>query len=346
MKTFAALFLFLFLPTFASAQPFFEGAVFATHVSESGPADPRSEVFSTNWFSAGVVKSLGDRASMTFRLRGSLEPLTIKREGYPQILQRISPASGGPLVDSMRAHDLLGEAAVDIRYRALYAYLAPAGEPPLGPEPFERRASSTEFAEAPFSYDVSDGWRHATRVVAVGFQSGIFQLDGGVFHEAVTFDRHTSLEDGNIDSWAARAVVTPFPDVELQLSHGKLGDANEKLTSASISKTTGKLAISALWTTRAERTAYGLEATAHLGRNVVMGRAEHLEDRTHVTVGYIFDVMARNNWRAGVGANVDYHTRTHELGATYGHKPQGVYIFARLRGATRRASTSTTGAPR
>jgi hypothetical protein len=125
-----------------------------------------------------------------------------------------------------------------------------------------------------------------------------------------------------------------------------LGDEDEKVTSASISKTTGKLAIAALWTTRAERTAYGLEATAHLGRNVVMGRAEHLDDRTHVTVGYIFDIIARNNWRAGVGANVDYHTKTHELDAAYGHKPQGVYVFARLRGATRRASASATAAPR
>jgi len=338
MKTFAAL--FLFLPTLAFGQSFFEGALFATHVSESGPLEPRNEVFSTSWFSAGVVRSIGERGSMTFRVRGSLEPLTIKREGYPQLLQSISLASGGPLQDSMRAHDLLGEAAVDVRYRALHLYLAPIGEPPLGPEPFERRASSTEFAEAPFTYDVSDGWRHATRVVALGVRTRMLQIDGGVFHEAVTFDRHTSLEDGKIDSWSARAIVSPRSDIQLQFSLGEIGDTDDKITSASISKTTGKVALSALWTRRGSRDGYGAEATAHLGRNVLMGRAEQIDQRTHVTVGYIFDFIARDQWRAGVGANVDYHTKTHELGSRYGHKPQGVYLFARLR-ATRRASPST-----
>ena len=339
MKTFAAL--FLFLPTLAFGQSFFEGALFATHVSESGPVEPRNEVFSTNWFTAGVERAIGDHGSMTFRIRGSLEPLTIKREGYPQLLQFISIGSGGPLEDAMRAHDLLGEVAVDLRYRALHLYVAPVGEPPLGPGPFERRASSTEFAEGSFNYDVAEGWRHATRVIGAGFQTGIFQLDGGVFHEAVTFDRHTSLEDGSIDSWSARAVIAPTPDVELQVSHGALGDAKEKVTSASLSKTTNKLALSALWTRRGQRNAYGAEATAHLGRSVVMGRAEQIDKRIHVTVGYIFDVIAREQWRAGVGANVDYHTKTHELGSRYGHKPQGVYLFARVRGTTRRASLST-----
>jgi hypothetical protein len=324
MKTLAAL--FLFLPSLAFGQTFFEGALFATHVTESGPAVPRNESFSTNWFTAGVT-----RGSMTFRVRGSLEPLTIKREGYPQLLQFISPESGGPLVDAMRAHDLLGEVAVDMRYRALHLYVAPVGEPPLGAEPSERRASSTEFAEGPFTYDVAEGWRHATRVVAAGIQTGIFQLDGGVFHEAVTSDRHTSLEDGSIDSWSARAVIAPTPDVELQLSHGVLGDAKEKVTSASLSKTTRRIAVAGLWTRRGQRNAYGAEATAHLGRNVVMGRAEQIDNRTHVTVGYIFDFVTRDEWRAGVGANVDYHTRTHQLRGTYGHKPQGVYLFARVR---------------
>jgi len=324
MKTLAAL--FLFLPTLAFGQTFFDGALFATHVSESGPAQPRNEFFSTNWFTAGVT-----RGSMTFRVRGSLEPLTIKREGYPQLLQFVSRESGGPLVDAMRAHDLLGELALDLHRGALHVYLAPVGEPPLGAEPFERRASSAEFAEAPFSYDVSDGWRHATRVIAAGVQSGVVQLDGGVFHEAVTFDRHTSLEDGPIDSWSARAIIRPAPNVSVQLSHGSLGDEKEKVTSASVSHTTSGVALSAVWTRRASLNAYTAEATAHLGRHVPMLRAERIANRTHVTVGYILDILTNPRWRTGLGANVDYHTQTKELRGTYGHKPQSVYLFVRVR---------------
>lgn len=324
MKTLAAL--FLFLPTLASGQTFFEGALFATHVSETGPVAPRNEFFSTNWFRAGVT-----RGSMTFRVRGSFEPFTIQREGYPQLLQTVSRESGGPLFDSMRAHDALGEAALDVRRGALHVYLAPVGEPPLGAEPYERRASSTEFAEAPFSYDVAEGWRHATRVVAAGVQKGALQFDGGVFHEAVTFGRHTTLEDGPIDSWSARAIIKASPNVALQLSHGSLGDAQEKVTSASVSHTTQKVAVSALWTRRASRNAYAAEATAHLGRHVPMLRAERVVNRTHLTLGYIFDLLTNPRWRTGVGANVDYHTQTKELRSAYGHKPQSVYLFVRVR---------------
>jgi len=52
---------------------------------------------------------------------------------------------------------------------------------------------------------------------------------------------------------------------------------------------------------------------------------------THVTFGYIFDVMHRTGYRAGIGANVDYHSGNPELQPTYGHKPQSVYAFFRLR---------------
>src|ERR1041385_3635352 len=134
MKTLAALFVSL-LPTLASAQTFFEGALFTTHVSESGPAEPRSESFSTNWFAAGVT-----RGCMTVRVRGLMERLTVGEDGYPQLLQ-----SG----DVMQARDTIGEAAVDVRWRALHLYAAPVGETPPGAEPVERRAAATQLAEAP-----------------------------------------------------------------------------------------------------------------------------------------------------------------------------------------------------
>ncbi len=296
MKTLAAL--FLFLPTLASAQTFFEGALFATHVSESGPTDPRSETFSTNWFAAGVT-----RGSMTFRLRGSMERLTVGEDGYPQLLQ-----SG----NVMRARDTIGEAALDVRWRALHVYAAPIGEPPLGAEPFERRASSTEFAEAPFTYGVAESWRRVTRVVAAGVRTSALEADAGVFR----------------DGWSARAIVHPRPSIALQLSRGTIDD--DAITSASISHTAGVLALSALWTRREARNGYGTEATAHLGRNVLMGRVENIDDGTHVTLGYLFDVFARPQWRAGIGANVDYHPDAEG----YGHKPQSVYLFVRLRGGS------------
>jgi hypothetical protein len=91
------------------------------------------------------------------------------------------------------------------------------------------------------------------------------------------------------------------------------------------------LAASALWTRRDPVTVYGIEAIARGGRNSFLLRAENVRDRQHITVGYIFDVWRRDKNRAGIGANVDYHTKTHELENQYGHKPQSIYVFVRAR---------------
>jgi hypothetical protein len=56
------------------------------------------------------------------------------------------------------------------------------------------------------------------------------------------------------------------------------------------------------------------------------------EQTTHFAVGYIFDIIAGARFRAGAGVNIDYHTQSHELPAVYGHKPQSIYAFVRLKG--------------
>jgi hypothetical protein len=41
--------------------------------------------------------------------------------------------------------------------------------------------------------------------------------------------------------------------------------------------------------------------------------------------------MARAGIRAGIGFNFDYHTQTRDLEDIYGHKPQTLYVFGRIR---------------
>src|SRR2546422_9873121 len=102
-----------FLAVTASAQDwpsFFDAAAFGSYVTETGPKKPQSRAFSTNWMIVGTEREIG-KARVLGRARFSLEPLTIPKEGYPQLLQVVSPESGGPLVDHMRAHDLVEEVA-------------------------------------------------------------------------------------------------------------------------------------------------------------------------------------------------------------------------------------------
>lgn len=334
---------------------FVSGAAFGAYSSETGPEVQRNEGFSTNWLAAGAQRSLGSRGLVLFRGRVSAEPMTIKEAGYPQMLQYVSPENGGPLLDSMRAHDLVGEAAVQLAFRMTHAsylsvYAAPVGDPALGALPYAQRASSEEFVEAPFAYDVQETTHDSTRVVTAGFGSQYVTLEASVFHDAVTTGRHTTIPSGDIDSRSARLTLTPTRNVSIQVSRGELGDAERELSSASISLGTQAAAVSAIWTRRdttdgVQLTAGAIEGTFRAARNTFSARVEavdrpagflgnpNVERTTHFTLGYLFDVVMRSGSRAGFGANVDYHTQTHDLANRYGHKPQAVYLFARVRTA-------------
>ena len=337
MRRFALVSLFIAsLPLHAQWKPFFDGAVFLTHTSQAGPEIKENKFFSTNWLSAGAEEHYGD-FTVIVGGRVSLEPFTIPREGYPQLLQYAPP-----LIDHMRAHDLIQEAAVGLQWRIARLYLAPVGEPPLGPEPFAQRATSVDFAEAPFAYDVQESFHVGTRVIGAGVATNAVAFDGAVFHHSRSTGRHTSIDDGDIDSWSARLTFAPHARISAQLSSGRLGDENTDVTSASMTYHGSAISGSLLWTKNGDFYAYGLETSIRPGRSTILGRAEWVDRpaglftadarrMAHVTLGYIFDVVKTRDQRAGLGVNIDYHSSTKTLIRDYGHKPQGVYFFLRWR---------------
>ncbi|HUP44341.1 MAG TPA: hypothetical protein VM779_02405 [Thermoanaerobaculia bacterium] len=331
---------------------FYEGAAFATYTYEVGPEEQRNEIFSTNWFAAGAQRAIGNRGLLLFRGRVSLEPFTIPEDGYPQMLQFISAESGGPLLDSMRAHDLVGEAAVHFAYRVtgasfVHLYAAPAGTPALGTVPYAQRLSSEEFAEAPYAYDVQETFYDSARVVTAGYGSRWLSLEASVFHDAVTSGRHSSIPDGDMDSRSARLTLMPARSLSLQVSRGELGDEEREVDSASITWANARGSVSAIYTNRISRLGEELragtfETTFRAGRGTFMARAEavdrpsgflgqpEVERTAHFAFGYIYDFIT-GPYRGGVGVNLDYHTQTHDIEHLYGHKPQAIYVFARFR---------------
>lgn len=314
------------------------GAVFGVYVTETGPVNQKNQFFSTNWAEGHAERSFGRDLSVEFHGRVTAEPLTVPREGYPEVLQYVSERSGGPLVDRMRAHDLVEDAGVRLFWRALRVDAAFVGEPPLGATPYRQRSSSIDFPEAPFSYDVAESFKVATRLAGAAIDTRPLLIEGAVFHASTTQGRHTSIDNGKIDSWSGRVTLRPVDGLSMQVSKGKLGDAKDPVTSASATWSGKRLSATALWTKRDPFAAYGLEAALRGARNTVMARLEStdrpagvfepVERRTtHFAVGYIFDVVKR----IGVGVTTDYHTSTHDLTARYGHKPQSVYVFLRAR---------------
>lgn len=334
------------------------------YVSETGPEEQRNETFSTNWLTAGLHGQLGERTSFVVRGRVSAEPYTIPEEGYPQILQFVSPEGGQVLLDTMRPHDLVQEAGAEIAFRVtpasyLHLYAAAVGDPALGAPPAHLRSSGMDFAEAPLSWDVQESFHTKTSVLTLGYSSRVLNLEYSVFHDAINTPDYTSVETGDIDSQAMRITLMPTRNMAIQVSRGELGEEPRKrdVTSASISYGTDSVAATALWTRRKPDageavTAFGLELTLRATRNTFMGRAEWVdrptdlfltrdpftptvEQTAHFTVGYLFDFVAGSRYRAGVGVNIDYHQNTRELEELaeerYGHKPQSIYAFIRFR---------------
>jgi hypothetical protein len=330
-----------------------------TYSSQTGPEEQENEVFSTNWFAAGVRAPIGDRAFVLARGRVSLEPYTLPDDGYPQLLQYRSEQTGEVVLDRMRPQDLFGEAAVQFGFRPsestlLSLYGGIVGQPALGPAPAQLRPSGVDFAEAPFAYDIQEASHTQTNVITAGFATRLISIEASTFHDSITTGDHTEIDSGGLDSQSMRLTLTPTPTLAIQVSRGELGEDDAKRTINSASLTWGRpsAAITALWTQRqydADRVdegAYGIEVALRPGRNTFMVRVEHVdrpagfprelstdavEEATHYTAGYIFDFTPAARYRTGVGVNVDYRTKTHDLEDIYGHKPQSIYAFVRVR---------------
>ena len=346
----------------AGGWTFFHGlTAHVTQVNESGPEEPRREIFSTNWVAAGLHRDFGGRGFALVRGRVSLEPFTIpEEEGYAQMLQYVPEEAGGPVVDRMRPHDLIGEAAVHLGWKPnesslVHLYAGLVGDPALGAAPFALRSSGADLPEAPFAYELQETFHDSTSVVTAGFNSRWISLEASAFHDAVTFGDHTEIDSGDIDSRSYRLTLTPGKNMAIQVSRGTLAEdtAREReITTASVSYGTETVAVTALWTQRHQdafvddSTAYGFEIALRGARHTFTGRAEWvdrpfgfpgeldslaLEQTTHFAVGYIFDIISRPTLRLGAGVTADYHTQSHELPHEYGHKPQAVFAFLRVR---------------
>lgn len=339
---------------------FFHGLdVHFTYLTQTGPEEQETATFSTNWFGAGVQYAFSDRSFVLARGRISLEPYTIQEIGYPQFFQYV-PEEGH--IDRMRGNDLFGEAGVQLGFRPtnnslLSVYGALVGQPAFGPEPAQLRASGIDFAEAPFAWEMQETVNDSTGVVTLGYATGMFAIEGSMFHDSVEPYNATEIETGDMDSRSARITITPTPALALQVSRAELleGEVTQRdMTSASLTYAGPLAAITAQWTSREypeiegsqSQNAWGIEVALRASRNTFLARAEHVdrpagfpldpglgdyEEATHYTAGYIFDFMPQSRYKLGAGVNIDYRTKTHDLEDVYGHKPQGIYAFVRFR---------------
>jgi Cu/Ag efflux protein CusF len=332
------------------------GLAFVSQVVQSGPRGD-DKLFSTNWIMGMAERPLGG-GHLMLRSMLSLEPLTVGKK-YPELFQTGETIDGRPIVDAQHPHDFFMELAAEYAHPLPndaigYVYVAPFGDPALGPVAYPHRASAAEIPQATLSHHVQDSTHIAGSVMTIGAQRGKVGFAFSGFHGREPDEQRWDIDTGKIDSWAARATFDPTPNWTAQISTGHLRHP-EAAEPGNVQRTTASVAYSAgHWDTSFifghNKKTEGHATSSWLaesvlqfgGRNYVTGRAE-IVDKDELleagvfrikalTLGYTRDVATLGALLGAVGANVTAYSVPAALRADYGTRPHSIYLFVRLRG--------------
>jgi hypothetical protein len=349
------------------------GYAFLNANRQAGPSGDR-EFDSQNHFMLMAVKSAwGGKLSLlgTF----SLEPATIPPRGSAQLFQRGETYQHVLLVDLQHPHDLFVQLAAawetpvaantKIRF-----YLAPIGEPALGPVAYPHRLSASENPTAPLSHHNQDSTHIAADVITASFSVPLATLEGSAFHGQEPDENRWNIDQGKIDSYSGRLTVRPVGGWSLQISAGHLEHpeaiepGNQTRSTASVSYEGavpgGFLAATAA--TGRNQTPDGPEWGSFLewtwkfaGANFIYGRLESVDrdeyelvhkmqrpetvapSRVRVeaaTLGYVRNLSWLERVETGLGLDLTLYRFPARLDSVYGSQPGSVHGFLRIRFGT------------
>jgi hypothetical protein len=347
----------------------FDGQLFATF-NRQGGARGDTEFRSQNWLMGMASRPLGIG---TFTLTGMVtaEPLTVGAAGYSEIFQEGEAYHGLQITDHQHPHDLLMQLAamwsapVGDRTRVTLS-AGPVGEAALGPVAFMHRASSAENPTAPLSHHIFDSTHMVSGVVLGRLDRGPVSVEGSVFRGREPDEHRWDVEVGALDSWSARLWLRPAPAWTIQTSYGflhepeQLEPGDQRRTNASVSwfreRGSDYSAVTAAvgWNQRTFSTVHAVlvEATHHVGRTSMYGRAEDTTAETEIllfpelvhrphpnelvdpirayTGGAVRDVARIRMLSLGVGGDVTFYQVPPLLQITHEARPVSFHVFLRI----------------
>jgi hypothetical protein len=348
----------------------FHGYAFLTYNDQGGPSGDREFASQNHLMAMAAKKWAGGKLSLlgTF----TLEPATVPPGGSSELFQRGETYKGVLLVDRQHPHDLFVQLAAAWERDLwpggrLHLYLAPVGEPALGPVAYPHRLSASENPVAPLSHHNQDSTHISYDVATVGLTASVLTLEGSVFHGAEPDENRWNIEAGKLDSYSGRLTVRPIPSLEVQFSAGQL-ESPEAIEPGNQTR------LSASATYRKSLPGGFLAASLILGRNqteggpewgkllewtwkfadwnFIYGRLESVDrnlyelihkrqrpegvpgQRTRVdagTLGYVRDVPWLGKVESGIGAGVTLYHFSSRLNSVYSRRPVSFQVFYRLR---------------
>jgi hypothetical protein len=342
--------------------------------SKQGPRGG-DKLFSTNWLMPMAMRELG-AGQLTLRAMLSLEPATVTGREYPLLFQQGETAYGRPIVDGQHPHDFFMELALLYDWHVgektlLSLYVAPVGDPALGPTAYPHRASAAEDPLAALGHHQEDSTHISNDVITAGLARGIFRIEASGFHGREPNEHRWEIQQGTIDSWSARVTAQPGERWSGQYSIGQLHSLealypteNQRRMTASAMHNRplrdGNWASSLVWgrtsslEDRAIFNSYLLESSLRFaGRNTVWTRIENTDRSNELllgesplppnfeekpigrvqayTFGYEREVGSLPHLATALGAQVTTYGVPGALRPVYGADPVGVAVFLRLR---------------
>ena len=327
-----------------------------------------------NWAMAAASRRLGG-GQLQLRAMFSAEPWTTGSRGYPLLVQSGESYQGAPLHDRQHPHDLFMELAALYERPvapnlAVSLYLAPVGEPAVGPVAFPHRPSAADDPLAPISHHWQDGGHITFGVVTAGVFTRNAKLEASWFNGREPDENRTDFDYAGrrLDSYSARLTVNPGPRWSLSTWYAYLKSPEGLRPDESLHRIgAAVLTTQPVGTGRGTWSSaliYGANAPIGTGRlassvlvesaldldgtNSLFGRVEYVRksaeelvipsvpaptqyDVGALALGYLRTVGSVAGLAAGVGVRGSVNFVPPNLNAVYGSRtPEGVAIYLRL----------------
>jgi len=329
-----------------------------------------------NWAMAAASRPLGG-GRLEVRGMLSAEPWTIGGRGYPLLVQSGESYQGAPLHDRQHPHDLFMELSAlyehpVARNLGLSLYLAPVGEPAVGPVAFPHRPSAAADPLAPISHHWQDGTHITFGVLTAGVFTRTVKLEASWFNGREPDENRTDFDytGRRLDSYSARLTVNPGRRWSLSSWYAYLKSPEALHPNESLHRigaavlTTQPLGVGGTWSSAL---IYGandpigtgrlassvlVETTLDLdGTNSFFGRAEYVQKSAEelvipavpqatqygvgvLALGYLRGLGTMSGLSVGAGIRGSINPVPSSLDAVYGTRtPTGVAIYLRLRPA-------------
>ncbi|MDI1477935.1 hypothetical protein [Polyangium sp. y55x31] len=197
---------------------------------------------SMNW-QTFLARRRFDGAEVKIRWTWSLEALGLTAEGSPSLLQIPNRDVRAPVVDRQLPQEAFMELSLLVTAPlgedlALQIYVAPAGEPALGPPSYTRRFSAFADPFAPLGHSMQDAAHVTHGVLTLGLLMRRWKVEASWFNGRPHDDDPLDFDLAPPDAYAARFTLNPLRFLSLQASGAWLRNPDRRMPGVSITRAT------------------------------------------------------------------------------------------------------------